>query len=201
MTEEPQRFEAASLVALLGAVLLFVSPFLTWFEPGGSAWQLFELLDLALIAISLYVGVVATTRLLDVASGPANPKALAAAGGAAFVAVLATIIEPPPVALDANTEFGAWLALVASALILAAGVLELARVSVTLSVNPREGASAEPSPPPAPPPAPAPRDDPPAWAPPSDPPAAPADTTPSRAPSPLWPNDPPAPRQRGPEED
>lgn len=137
VTEEPQRFEAASLAALFGAVLLLVSPFLTWFDPGGSAWSLFELLDLVLIFLALYVGVTATLLLLEVHPGT-DRRGVPIAGGAALIAVFATMVEPPPVAQDASLGFGAWLALFGALIILAAGLLDLARVSVTVSVGGRE---------------------------------------------------------------
>lgn len=195
MTEDPQRFEAASLVSLFGAVLLLVSPFLTWFDPGGSAWSLFELLDLVLIVLALYVGVTATARLLDVAPADGDPRGIPIAGGVALVAVLATMLEPPPVALDASTGFGAWLALFASLLILAAGLLELARVSVTVSLGAR-AREEEPPPPPVradrPPPSwptsPDDGDPKPAGMPRSSP--APTEAPPSRSPSLLRPTDP-----------
>lgn len=196
MTEDPQRFEAASLAALFGAVLLLVSPFLTWFDPGGSAWTMFELLDLVLVGIALYVGVTATTRLLDVDQG-ADPRGIPIAGGVAFAAVLATLLEPPPVALDASTGFGAWLALFGSVIILAAGLLDLARVSVTVSVGAREEDD-QPGPPVRT------ERSPQTWTPPAPPtPGAPETTVlprsspasteapPSRSPSLLRPNDPP----------
>lgn len=202
VTEDPQRFEGASLVALFGAALLFVSPFLTWFDPGGSAWQLFELLDVVLIVLALLVGIAATRRLLDV--GPADdPRAVPVAGGVAFLLVLATLLEPPPEALDAGTGFGAWLALFSSALIFGAGLLDLARVSVTVSLgsskvdgtpsaSPRDHVVVDPEPPAS--------EAPPVWT--APPPTATAprprsgpastDAPPSRSPSLLRPHDPPA---------
>lgn len=193
VTEDPQRFEAASLAALFGAVLLLVSPFLTWFDPGGSAWSMFELLDLLLVGIALYVGVTATTRLLDVDQGT-DPRGVPIAGGVALAAVFATLLEPPPVAVDSSTGFGVWLALFGAVIITAAGLLDLARVSVTVSVGAREDDGQAdtviqtdrrpqtwtPPAPPAPETTPVPR-------------SAPASTEapPSRSPSLLRPNDPP----------
>lgn len=193
VTEDPQRFEAASLAALFGAVLLLVSPFLTWFDPGGSAWSLFELLDLLLVGIALYVGVTATTRLLDVDQG-ADPRGVPIAGGVALAAVFATLLEPPPVAVDSSTGFGVWLALFGAVIITAAGLLDLARVSVTVSVGARED-DAQPD-------APIKTEHrPQTWTPPAPPAqetsvmarSAPASTEapPSRSPSLLRPNDPP----------
>lgn len=193
MTEEPQRFEAASLVALFGSVLLLVSPFLTWFDPGGSAWTLFELLDLVLLACALYVGATATMRLLDVDRG-SDRRGVPIAGGVAFVAVLATMLEPPPVALDASLGFGAWLALFGAAIILGAGLLDLARVSVTVNIGGPGGADDG---------APIAAQEPTTWAPPVpedervSPPRpsfgpAPTAAPPSRSPSLLRPSEPPS---------
>lgn len=210
VTEEPQRFEGASLAALFGAVLLLVSPFLTWFDPGGSAWTLFELLDLVIVFAAVYVGVTATTRLLDVDHG-SDRRGVPIAGGFALVAILATMVEPPPVALDASLGFGAWLALLGSVIIVAAGLLDLARVSVTVSVGGPEGDGLpvddqplrSPQPPtwnpsrpegaPAPAPAPA--------APPLGPGPASTEAPPSRSPSLLRPNTPPPAPEQVPEGD
>lgn len=193
VTEDPQRFEAASLAALFGAVLLLVSPFLTWFDPGGSAWSLFELLDLLLVGIALYVGVTATTRLLDVDQG-ADPRGVPIAGGVALAAVFATLLEPPPVAVDSSTGFGVWLALFGAVVITAAGLLDLARVSVTVSVGAREDEARADAPINT-------EHRPQTWTPPAPPApetsimarSAPASTEapPSRSPSLLRPNDPP----------
>jgi hypothetical protein len=203
VTEEPQRFEAASLAALFGSVLLLVSPFLTWFDPGGSAWTLMELLDLLIVGCALYVGVTATMRLLDVDRG-ADRRGVPVAGGVALAAVLATMLEPPPVALDASLGFGAWLALVGAVIILAAGLLDLARVSVTVNIGGQAGDGGDPI-------ASKPRE-PMTWAPPTPPtppvppdervtqprPAAgpaPTEAPPSRSPSLLRPSAPPASEQ------
>lgn len=202
MTEEPQRFEAASLATLFGSVLLLVSPFLTWFDPGGSAWSLFELLDLLLVGCALYVGVTATMRLLDVDRG-GDRRGVPVAGGLAFAATLFAMLEPPPVALDAGLGFGAWLALFGAMIILAAGLLDLARVSVTVNIGGQAPDDDAPI---------APRE-PMTWAPPVPedervtPPRpsfgpAPTAAPPSRSPSLLRPNEPPAsPSEQVPEGD
>lgn len=209
ITEEPQRFEGASLVALFGAVLLLVSPFLTWFDPGGSAWTLFEVVDLVIIFVALYVGVTSVARLLAVHDG-SDPRAMPIAGGVAFVVVVATMLEPPPLALDASLGFGAWLALFGATIILAAGLLELTRVSVTVSVGSRDGDAPQP-PARADEPILGDRRPPTAWAPPVAPEhvettafprsPAPTDAPPSRSPSLLRPNDPPRPPDQVPEGD
>lgn len=206
VTEEPQRFEAASLAALFGSVLLLVSPFLQWFDPGGSAWTLFELLDLVIVACALYVGVTATMRLLDVDRG-ADRRGVPVAGGIALAAVLATMLEPPPVATDASLGFGAWLALFGAVIILGAGLLDLARVSVTVNIGgqagddaapiaskPREPMTWAPPAPATPPTPPAPPDE--RVTPPRPPTgSAPTEAPPSRSPSLLRPSTPPASEQ------
>lgn len=188
VSEGPQRFEAASALSLLGAVLLLVSPFLAWFEPGGSGWELFELLDLVLLGIAAAAGVLATMRLLILPTNVSG-RAMPVLGAIGFVAVLATIAQPPPDAFDADVRFGAWLALFSCALIVGGGMLDAARISVSVSVG---GRPDEPPVPPADPPAPPStpeRAAPPAWPDPSPGAGRPStDAPPSRAPSLLGPD-------------
>lgn len=129
----PPRLDAAALVGLFGAILLFVSPFLTWFDPGGSAWEAFEVLDVLVLAIAAYAAVVATSRLLAVET-TAPRHALLLTGGTALVLVLATISSPPALYVDADLASGAWLAFVGSAILVIAGGFEVARLSISLSV-------------------------------------------------------------------
>ncbi|UUY03474.1 hypothetical protein LRS13_22840 [Svornostia abyssi] len=111
--------------------------------------------------------------------------------------MFATLLEPPPVAVDSSTGFGVWLALFGAVIITAAGLLDLARVSVTVSVGAREDEGEANAPirtehrpqtwtPPAPPASPAPETT-------VMPRSSPASTEapPSRSPSLLRPNDPP----------
>ena len=43
-----ERFDAGTGLVAVGAVLLLVSLFIDWYDPGGDAWAVFESLDLVL---------------------------------------------------------------------------------------------------------------------------------------------------------
>jgi peptidoglycan/LPS O-acetylase OafA/YrhL len=126
--------EAGLLLIGAGAILLFVSLFLDWYEPGLDAWTAFEVWDLvlALLAIGALAAVAARMGF-----GPPRPRSwLLAPAVAAFVIVLFAIINHPPAAsgLDNDPATGLWLALAAAVLMLAGTVLSVARISVALNV-------------------------------------------------------------------
>ena len=50
----PERINGGFALAAIGAVVLFVSLFLNWFEPGLDAWTVFEIEDLLLAALALF---------------------------------------------------------------------------------------------------------------------------------------------------
>src|ERR671932_21440 len=55
-SEEPrlrERFDAGTGLVALGAVLLLVSLFVNWYDPGGDAWAVFESVDLLLAAAAV----------------------------------------------------------------------------------------------------------------------------------------------------
>ena len=58
-TNEARSIEAGMLLIGAGAILLFVSLFLEWYEPGIDAWEIFEVWDLvlALLAVTALVAV------------------------------------------------------------------------------------------------------------------------------------------------
>jgi hypothetical protein len=49
----PERINGGQALVVLGAAALIVSLFLHWYEPGRSAWTVFEVWDLALAAIGI----------------------------------------------------------------------------------------------------------------------------------------------------
>ena len=49
----PKRIDAGAALAAVGATLLLVSIFLDWFKPDITGWEVFELADLLLAAVSL----------------------------------------------------------------------------------------------------------------------------------------------------
>ena len=162
-----QRFDAGTVLVAAGAVLLLVSLFLDWFGAPGSgsgvsAWTTFEVLDLLLAALAL----AAISTLFVVGDALAVlQRALPWISLTALVIVASQLIDPPPAALDAERETGAWLALAATLVMSCGSLLSSARISVVVDVQGRErrrrmaavDAREEPTTPAAPPPPP-PRD-------------------------------------------
>jgi hypothetical protein len=143
----PQRIDAGPLLAATGAVLLLISLFLDWYEPGLSAWTVFEALDLVLAAAALATAAIAAARVRW--ELPVRERALPVLGVLALVVVASQLIDrPPAVAFDEHDpETGAWLALAGAALMLAGGVLSVARISLSVSYAPRGGEPAAVPPP------------------------------------------------------
>jgi hypothetical protein len=132
-----RRIDAGPLVALLGAVILLVSLFLDYYEPGLTAWQVFELEDLLLAAIAITGGLAAAS--LAGAPVPAvDARVLGYTAGAALVLVVATLLNHPPAVSDqADPDLGLWLALAGAALMAAGALFANARVHVMLNVEQR----------------------------------------------------------------
>ena len=132
-----RRIEAGPLVALLGAVVLFVSLFLDFYDPGLTAWDVFEVLDLVLAAAAA-VGAVAAASLAGAPVPALDARVLAYAAGTALVLVVATLLNHPPAVSGAqDPALGLWLALGGSALMAVGALLSVARVHVTLNVEGR----------------------------------------------------------------
>jgi hypothetical protein len=149
VTPSPARsLEGGMLLIGAGALLLLVSLFLEWYQPGVDAWEIFEVWDLvlAVLAITALVGVAG--RLGFTAPRPASW--LLAPAGAALVIVLFAIIDPPPLVGslgDGDPGTGLWLALASAVLMAAGAVLSVARISV--AINTADRPLADPVAPPA----------------------------------------------------
>lgn len=144
-----QRIDLGRALVALGALLLVVALFLDWYAAGGTAWEVFEALDLLLLGLAagaVYAALRADAR---------TDVILRVAPFAALAVVVVQILNPPPVlqlATDAlraegagDPDTGAWLALAGSALMAAGAVLVVARISVTIDLAGRDapaGASA-----------------------------------------------------------
>lgn len=126
-----RRFDAGPLLAAAGAALLALSLFLSWFEADANAWEVFEALDLILAGLAVGIAVLALRATPD-------GRLLVALAAAALLIVLAQLIEPPPVAADADRELGIWLALAGAALALVGAILVQAAISVHVDVRGRE---------------------------------------------------------------
>jgi len=129
-----ERFDAGTGLVAIGAVLLLVSLFIDWYQPGGDAWAVFESVDLMLAAAAIAALLAIAPRLSATGLGQAIPIVSVAA----FVIVAVQLIDPPPVVSDSDLRTGAWLALAATALMTAGSLLGAASVSITVDVRGRE---------------------------------------------------------------
>jgi hypothetical protein len=147
----PERINGGQALAGLGGALLFVSLFLDWFSPGGgfrgvSAWTVFEVNDLILAALALFVLAIALNPLLRL--GLQLPlSSLPWVGLGALIIVAASLIQKPPAATHASIEVGAWLGLAGALLMVVGGVLSTARVSLVISRTPTGAGPPESRPP------------------------------------------------------
>jgi hypothetical protein len=129
-----ERFDAGTGLVAVGAVLLLVSLFIDWYDPGGDAWAVFESLDL-LLAGAAVCGLLAMAPRFG-AGGLGRALPLIAAITFAVVAV--QLFDPPPVVSESKLASGAWLALAGSAIMALGALLGAARISVTVDVRGRE---------------------------------------------------------------
>jgi hypothetical protein len=132
-----RRLEAGPLLVTLGALLLLVSLFLSWFEGDITAWEAFEAWDLVLFVLALgaiAAGVGLTTQEVDL-----TDRRLLPAGVLAVAVIVASqIIDPPPAAAGQDPETGAWLALGAALVMCAGALLTFGRVHFAIAVEERE---------------------------------------------------------------
>lgn len=151
-----QRIDVGPPIAILGALLLLVSLFLDWYEPGITAWTVFEALDLVLAALALGCLLGAAARLgaeLPGARGLWNGFALF--GVVALVLVLSQVINHPPAAVGEDADTGLWLGLGGAGLMALGGLLSVTRISFAVDVTDREAGrpvgppASEEAPPPA----------------------------------------------------
>jgi peptidoglycan/LPS O-acetylase OafA/YrhL len=105
-----RRLEAGPLLVMLGALLLLVSLFLSWFTGEITAWEGFEVWDLVLFVLALGAivsGLGLTAQDVEVIDRRFLPGAVVAVA----VIVASQIIDPPPAATGQDPDTGAWLAL------------------------------------------------------------------------------------------
>ena len=124
-----------------GAILLFVSLFLEWYQPGIDAWEIFEVWDLVLAVLAITALVAVASRL---GFGPPRPSSwLIGPALAALVIVLYLLINPPPLTpdIDGDPSTGLWLALAAAVLMTAGALLSVARISVAFNPATRPAAA------------------------------------------------------------
>jgi hypothetical protein len=129
-----ERFDAGTGLVAVGAVLLLVSLFIDWYDPGGDAWAVFESLDV-LLAGAAVCGLLAMAPRFGTGG---LGRALPVISVVAFAIVLVQLIDPPPVVRDSDLATGAWLALAATATMSLGAILGAASISVTVDVRGRE---------------------------------------------------------------
>jgi hypothetical protein len=121
-----------------GALLLLISLFLEWYQPGVDAWEIFEVWDLVLAVLAI-VALVAVAGRLGFAA-PRPTSWLIAPALAALVIVLFAIINPPPLVGslgDGDPGTGLWLALASAVLMAAGALMSVARISVAINTADR----------------------------------------------------------------
>jgi hypothetical protein len=134
-----RRLESGPLLVTVGALLLLVSLFLTWYgaQLQPTAWDAFEVWDLVLAALGL-AAIAASVGLLAPEAAVVDRRWLPATTGAALVIVAVEIVDPPPAALGGDPDTGAWLALGAAVLMVAGAVLTFSRVRLAFTVEGRD---------------------------------------------------------------
>jgi hypothetical protein len=146
----PERIDARPVLAIVGGGLLLVSLFLTWYqvpatppEVGetsvGTAWQVFETLDLVLAAIGIAALYAAYEQLTGShrfgEGGWLLPVSLLG-----LVIVVSQILDAPPAATSfADPATGAWLALGGAGALVIAGVLSTTHVSLAVELDSNSG--------------------------------------------------------------
>lgn len=129
--------EAWPGLVALGALLLLISLFLDWYEPGVTAWTAFEAWDLVLAALAV-AALVASAGLLAPELAYVDRAWLAPAAAAPLIIVVAQLLNPPPAVDGAAPELGGWLALASTLLMAAGAVLTFGRVRFAVEVERRD---------------------------------------------------------------
>ena len=141
----PDRLNIGHVVSALGAVLLLASLFVDWYEPGVSAWTVFEIVDVVLALIAITALLAFADDLSGRRISPVNgDTGLVILGMAALVLVVVSIVNNPPAVIGQSEEAGAWLGLAGALGIIAGGALAGRRISIVISTAPRERAAAPP---------------------------------------------------------
>jgi hypothetical protein len=132
-----RRLEAGPLLVTLGALLLLVSLFLTWFTGEITAWEAFEVWDLVLFVLalgSIAAGVALIAQGVDLLDGRFLPAVVIAVA----TIVASQIIDPPPAAPGQDPDTGSWLALGATLVMCVGALLTYGRVGLTFTLERRD---------------------------------------------------------------
>lgn len=132
-----RRIEAGPLVVAVGALVLLISTFLPWFEPGLSAWATFESLDLVIAGLAVAT-LAAALGLVSPGLATLERRWIAPLTIAALVVVASQVIDPPRIAAASARDSGAWVALVAALVTVAGALVSFSRVSFAVTVEGRD---------------------------------------------------------------
>jgi hypothetical protein len=136
----PERINGGQALVVVGAIALIISLFLDWFQPGLTAWTVFETVDLLLAALAVAALAIAVSGAISPNGSLAAlaPRWLPVIGIATLVIVVAALVNHPPAAIGRSAETGAWVALGATAALTVGGILGATRVSLVITLRPRE---------------------------------------------------------------
>lgn len=132
-----RKLEAGPGLLLLGAVLLFVSLFLNWYDDVINAWEAFEIVDLLLAVLALAV-VAAAAGFFRPDIDAVDRRFLPALTVAALVIVVSQLLDSPPAVPGDTVEIGAWLAFAAVITMAAGALLTFGHVSFHVRVDKRD---------------------------------------------------------------
>jgi hypothetical protein len=133
MSSNRRTRDLGAAVGSFGSILLLISLFLDWYEPGRSAWSVFETWDLVLAALAAW-SIAATAGRLGLASRRPD-RWLVLPSASAFVIVVAALLNHPPPAIGHAPMGGIWLALASSIMMLIGAALSVARVSLAIDLE------------------------------------------------------------------
>ena len=141
----PERINASQILVVAGAVVLFASLFLDWYEPrfagepALSAWTAFELGDILLAGLCLVaIAAVIPVPRADGAATLVAARWLPWLGVAALAFVAISLVNDPPAVRERGLEAGAWIGLAGAAMLAIGGLLSFARVSFVVTLRPAE---------------------------------------------------------------
>src|SRR3954454_4794599 len=128
-----QRLDLGTALQALGAVLVLIALFLRWYVPGGSAWRVFEIVDLLLAALAVGALVASVGLLAEGEEG--TPRRVQYLSFAVLVIVAYELLDKPPAARTAQLDTGAWIALGGAVLMALGAFLHRADVGITIDVR------------------------------------------------------------------
>ena len=139
----PSRINAGTAFFGLGAIALIIGLFVDWYEPGVTAWTVFEAVDL-LLAFLAIAGLYAVARIVGAFGRAVDARWLLVIATVALVLVVTAMINNPPAVVGAELESGAWISFAGAVVMLVGAVLSTNRVSVEISFAPRASRAREP---------------------------------------------------------